>query len=60
MCFRPLLDALSVHMVDSSEQLQQIQRKRLSSGSKHSERTVKHDGTGVTVHWHNALGEVKD
>ena len=56
--FRPFLDALSVHMVDSSEQLQEIQRKRLSSGSKRHERTVKHDGTGVTVHWHNALSEV--
>ena len=56
--FRPFLDALSVHMVDSSEQLQEIQRKRLSSGSKKTERTVKHDGTGVTVHWHQALSEV--
>jgi hypothetical protein len=56
--FRPLLDALSVHMVDNSEQLQEIQRKRLSSGSKRGERTVKHDGTGVTIHWHNSLSEV--
>jgi len=56
--FRPFLDALSVHMVDSSEQLQEIQRKRLSTGSKKDERIVKHDGTGVTIHWHNALSEV--
>ena len=56
--FRPFLDALSVHMVDNSEQLQEIQRKRLSSGSKRGERTVKHDGTGVNIHWHNSLSEV--
>jgi NADH dehydrogenase [ubiquinone] 1 alpha subcomplex assembly factor 7 len=56
--FRPFLDVLSVHMVDSSEELQEIQRKRLSTGSKKGERTAKHDGTGVTVHWHKALRDV--
>lgn len=45
-------------MVDSSEQLQEIQRKRLSSASTKAEKTVKHDGTGVTLHWHKALSEV--
>jgi NADH dehydrogenase [ubiquinone] 1 alpha subcomplex assembly factor 7 len=56
--FRPFLDALSVHMVEGSEQLQEVQRKRLSSGSKKKERTVKHDGTGVNIHWHATLSEV--
>lgn len=57
---RPLIHALSVHMVETSPSLQQVQRQTLSKDSLPQANPVKHDGTGVTIHWHDGLSEIPE